>query len=286
MAIRSLIAATSGGPASAGAVALACQVAHRFGSHIECYHARLDPQAFILAASYGDYGMIMDGAWMDELEAQSAASAAKAKQAALEIFRQRAVDLADRPPYSGPSAAWFEETGFAPRLVARRARFFDLAILGRSQRVVGEAHTDVIEETLLRSGRPVLLAPAQESGEISARVAIAWNGTPPAIHALAASLPFLALARTILVLNVGDRANESLDELKKYLGWHGISAEVRQGGRSGLDVGDTLLALCRDEGASMLVMGGFGHTPWRELLLGGATREVIGSMSLPVLLSH
>ena len=286
MAIRSVIAATSGGPASAGAVALACQVAHRFGAHIECYHARLDPQTLILAASYGDYGMVMDGAWMEEMEAQSAAKAAQAKQAALEIFRQRGIDLVDGPPYSGPSAAWFEETGFAPRLVARRARFFDLAILGRSQRVIGETHTDVIEETLLRSGRPVLLAPAQVSGEISQSIAIAWNGTPPAIHALAASLPFLALASTIHVLTVGDPADQGIDDLKKHLGWHGISAEVRQGARSGFDIGDSLLAMCRDVGASMLVMGGFGHMPWREMLLGGATREVVTSMSLPVLLSH
>ncbi len=287
MPIRSILAATSGGPASAGAISLACQVAYRFGAHVECYHARLDPKDLLLAASYGDYGMVMDGAWIEQMEEESEAAAERARKAALEIFRQRGIDLADRPPYSGPSASWLDEKGAAPRHVARRARFFDLAVLGRSQRVVGEAHTDVIEQTLLHSGRPVLLAPAQEPGAIADYVAIAWDGSPPAVRALTASLPFLALARSIFVFTVGGRAEQGIDDLKTYLAWQGISATIKHvAGGGGGDAGDSLLTLCRDQGASMLVMGGFSHAPWRETLFGGATRDVVSSMSLPVLLSH
>lgn len=285
MPIRSILAATSGGPASAGAIALACQVAHRFGAHIECYHARLDPKDLMLATSFGDYGMLMDGAWIEQVEAESEAAAKRARQAALAIFRQRGIDLADRPPYSGPSATWVDEQGAAPRLVARHARFFDLAVLGRSQRVVGEVYTDVIEQTLLQSGRPVLLAPAQEAGSVADCVAIAWNGSPPAVRALSASLPFLAMSHTILVFTIGGHAAQGIEDLKTYLAWQGINAAIKHVGGSG-DAGESLLTLCRDQGASMLVMGGFGHASWRESLFGGATKDVISSMSLPVLLSH
>src|SRR5689334_11886462 len=130
MAIRTILVGSSGGPASAGATSLACHVAQRFGAHIECYHAKLDPRELVVLANFGNVGMTMNGAWLEEMEAQTQQAAAQAKQAALAIFRQRGIDVADRPPYSGPSAVWVEESGGAPRLVSRRARFFDLTILG------------------------------------------------------------------------------------------------------------------------------------------------------------
>jgi nucleotide-binding universal stress UspA family protein len=72
-----------------------------------------------------------------------------------------------------------------------------------------------------------------------------------------------------------------------YLGWHGIVAKHRhiQPGR-GVGPGEQLLSTARDEGADLLVMGGYGRMPWREFLLGGATREIVGVSLLPLLLSH
>src|SRR6516225_3079758 len=70
------------------------------------------------------------------------------------------------------SAAWRAETGFAPELVAARARFFDLVVLGRSERVVDKAYSDTIEQTLIHSGRPVLLAPAPPPAVIGETIAL------------------------------------------------------------------------------------------------------------------
>jgi nucleotide-binding universal stress UspA family protein len=75
--------------------------------------------------------------------------------------------------------------------------------------------------------------------------------------------------------------------VKQYLAWHRVRGGVRHVSRkSATNAGDQILTIARDEGADLLVMGGYGHTPWRELLFGGATREVVGAMPLPVLLSH
>jgi nucleotide-binding universal stress UspA family protein len=287
MTIKTLLAATSGGTASDGAVELGCQLAQRFAAHLECFHVRLDPREFIIAASFGDIRMLPDGAWIDQIAAEAEAAAAKTKSAVMEILRLRGVALSDNPPQAGPTAAWREETGNAAYLVPRRARFFDLAVLGRSDRVVGQLHTDVVEETLIQSGRPILLARATPSGTVGNIVAVGWNGSPPAVRALRASLQFLGGARTILLITVGDRHEESVASVKQYLAWHGIGGKVRHLSRkSTAYAGDQLLTVARDEGADMLVMGGYGHTPWRELLFGGATRDVVGATSLPVLLSH
>jgi nucleotide-binding universal stress UspA family protein len=287
MTIRTILAATSGGTASSGAVELGCQLARHFDAHLECFHARLDPEALIAAASFGDAGLVLDVAWVDKMEAEAQATAAKAKKAAMAILSQRGIGLAADASGPGLSAAWQEARGYAPYLVPRHARFFDLTVLGRSDRVVGQPHSDVIEETLVLSGRPVLLAPAKLSGTVGNTVALGWNGSVPAVRALQASLPFLGSARTILLITIGEKHEESVHALKKYFGWRGIGGDVRHlAHKSTANPGDALLSAARDEGADLLVMGGYGHTPWRELIFGGATREVVGTAGLPVLLSH
>ena len=287
MTIKTILVAASGGSASGGAVEMGSQLAQRFEAHLECFHVRLDPRELIIAASFGDYGMLMDGAWIEQMTADTEATAAKSKSAVMEILHRRGLALTDNPQQTGPSAVWHEQTGYAAHLVPRRARFFDLAVLGRSGRVVGQPHTDVVEEVLVHSGRPILLAPAELPGVVGEIVAIGWNGSPPAVRALHESLPFLLGARSILLITAGDRHEESVASVKQYLAWHRVRGGVRHVSRkSATNAGDQILTIARDEGADLLVMGGYGHTPWRELLFGGATREVVGAMPLPVLLSH
>src|SRR5271166_4177257 len=191
------------------------------------------------------------------------------------------------PVKMGASAAWHDETGSAPALVSRRARFFDLIVLGRSERVVDQPHTDVIEQTLVNSGRPVLLAPSTPPTNVGEAVAVGWNGSAEATRALAASLPFLVGARIVSLITVGDKHQESAATLIEYLAWHGIKGQHRHvPSIPGIVPGQQLLSAAREEDADLLVMGAYGHVPWREFLFGGATREVIGVSLLPLLLAH
>jgi nucleotide-binding universal stress UspA family protein len=286
MKIRAILAGASGGAASTPTVELACQLATRFEAHLECHHVRMDPRDFVVAASYGAFGMVLDGAWIDEMETEAQAAADRTKRKVLEIIERRGIATLSTPPKSTASAAWRVDIGHPSVLIPRRARFFDLTVLGHSDRVVKEAYTDVIEQTLLHSGRPVLLAPVEQAGMIGKDVAIGWNGSPAAVHALQAAMPFLERAARILLVTVGDRHKESVDNVKEYLGWHSIGAELHHLEISGAGAGHQLLDLARDKGCDMLVMGAFSHTPWRELLFGGATRDVVATMGLPVLLTH
>jgi nucleotide-binding universal stress UspA family protein len=231
-------------------------------------------------------GMPIDGAWIDRMNAETEAAATKTKTAFAEVAKRHGIAL-DKGTGSAASAVWRQEIGSAPRLVSRRARFFDLVVLGRSDRVVEEPYSDTIEETLIQSGRPVLLAPAKAPANLGDVIAVGWNGSPAAVRVLSASLPLLGKAKGVFVITVGDKHEESAAEVAKYLGWHGI-ASVRRHivAVSGVGPGEALLAAARDEGADLLAMGGFGHAPWRELLFGGATRELVGTSLLPLLLSH
>ena len=75
--------------------------------------------------------------------------------------------------------------------------------------------------------------------------------------------------------------------LVDYLGWYGIAAKHRHMPTiEGAGVGQQLLSAAEEDGANLLVMGGYGHVPWREFLFGGATRDVVGASLLPVLLTH
>lgn len=291
MSIRTILAAASGGSASNGAIELGCRFAQRLRAHIEGFHVRLDPAAVFAAAGAGD-GVAVSGKFVEDMAAEAAATAAATKAAFDEIAARYRVPHSALPQMAvpkddGPSACWREETGYAPGLVAQRARFFDLVVLGRSERVVREPSSNTIEETLARSGRPILLAPAQCPANIGYVVALAWNGSPQAVRALSVSLPLLGAADAVSLITVGDGNEDEVPSVIEYLGWHSIAAKhLHVAPTARQSTGAALLGAARQAHADILVMGGYGHRPWREALFGGVTREVIASGLMPLLLVH
>ena len=291
MTIKTILAAASGGSASDGAIELASRFARRFGAHLEGYHAKPDPRDLFTYSGDG-FGLSMSGEFIDRFVKDADAIAAKTKASFAATVARHQIGMSAAPSQSlperiGASAAWREEVGYGPTMVARRARFFDLVVLGRSERVVDQPHTDVVEQALINSGRPVLLAPAKSPAEVGETVALGWNGSAEATRAVVAALPFLAVARRTAIITVGEKHQESAAALIDYLGWHEVKAQHRHvPAVSGVGPGQQLLSAAREENADLLVMGGYGHMPWREFLFGGATREVVGVSLLPLLLSH
>jgi nucleotide-binding universal stress UspA family protein len=291
MTIKTILAAASGGSASDATIELACRFARRFGAHLEAFHAKPDPRD-LFTYSTDAFGSSMSGDFVDRFVKDSDSIAAKTKAAFEATIARHQIAISTKPSLGLPekiaaSATWREEVGYAATLVARRARFFDLVVLGRSERVVDQPHTDVVEQTLINSGRPVLVAPAQALADIGEGIAVGWNGSAAATRALAASLPFLATARAISIITIGDRHQDSAAALVEYLGWYGIAAKHRHmAAFDGAGAGQQLLSAAHEENANLLVMGGYGHVPWREFLFGGATREVVGTSLMPVLLTH
>ena len=283
MEIRTILAGASGGSASGGALELACRLAGRFGAHLEAMHVRLDIAEVVMAAGAEGLAAAADLGWAEQTSGEVAAIAEATRVGFAAAVERNGLTLAE----GAGGAAWHEETGDAATLVARRARFFDLVVLGRSDRVIDAPHTDAIEETLIRSGRPVLLAPAEAPGAIGESIAIAWNGSAEAVRAVAGALPLLRLAKKTVVVTLGAAEGEGADELQAYLALHGIAATQHLVAEvAGEGPGGQLLSAARDEGADLLVIGGYSHPPWREMLFGGATSEIVGASRLPVLVAH
>lgn len=178
--------------------------------------------------------------------------------------------------------------------LALQARYADLVVISQSDRddPVSSAISDLPEYVMLNSGRPVLLLPRVGKFErIGGQVLVAWDGSVEATHALTGALPLLqkAQAVTVVVINPAsqsyDHGEQPGADIGLYLARHGVKVEVRVENTS-LDIGNALLSLVADLNVDLLVMGGYGHTRFRELLLGGATRSILDAMTVPVLMAH
>lgn len=172
----------------------------------------------------------------------------------------------------------------------RYARLFDLSVVTQPEPDILGAEELVVEGVLFESGRPTLVVPYAQAKPLSLeRVLIAWDGSRPAARAAGDALPFLLKAKSIEVVMVaGDRTKEGVlpgAEFGQHLARHGLTVEVKRLTNAG-GIGETLLSHAADIGADFLVMGGYGHSRLREFILGGATRGIIESMTIPTLMSH
>lgn len=173
--------------------------------------------------------------------------------------------------------------------LSRLARCFDATILQQSD-PAGVGTGDILEATLFGSGRPVIIIPYIHKIPKLKCVLIAWDGGATAARAVADSLPLLALASEVHIVTSADRSAEdklvSGAALARHLGRHGITAVPKSLPGSAREVTPMLLSDAADVGADLIVMGGYGHSRMRELVLGGTTREILHSMTVPVLMSH
>jgi nucleotide-binding universal stress UspA family protein len=152
---------------------------------------------------------------------------------------------------------------------------------------------DLVPDIVLRSARPVLILPcAGQFDTLSSRVLVAWDDSREAARAISDGLPLLRLARHVQVVTWIDSSDAEdmawrtrQKALQHWLEWQGVNAEMRvQRPRIGLT--EAMLSHAADFGADLIVMGAYGHSRWTERVLGGATRGMLESMTVPVLMSH
>lgn len=178
--------------------------------------------------------------------------------------------------------------------ISLRARYSDLVVIGQTD--PDERSPAVMpgfpEHVILNSGRPVLIVPRSGRFEVTGnRVLIAWDAGIESARAVGAAMPILKRAASVnaVIFNSSSEnipsPTQACEQLTLYLSHHGVSAEVMQWSTE-KDVGSALLDAAAEYSSDLLVMGGYGHSRFREVLLGGATRTVLDSMTLPVLMAH
>ncbi len=179
----------------------------------------------------------------------------------------------------------------ASQTLAKTSRLYDLNIVAQPDHAMPSPSDLLPEAVLFNSGRPMLMVPYIHVGPLKLkRVLICWDGGRPASRAIHDAMPFLHKAKLIDVVTVNGNnstASEvSAAALIAHLARHDISADVQQPTADASNIHNAILSLAADKSSDLIVMGGYGHSRLREFILGGVTRGMFESLTVPALISH
>lgn len=260
-------------------LSLALKLGRRFGAHLDGLFAAFEPhpREFYVMAGTADYY-------------DTHRKLRREQRGAIErLFR---AELA-RAQVDG---AWVTPEGDPVTAVMQRSRSADLVILGQTDRDDPESYIaeHFPETVLLGAGGPVLLMPYTGSFEsVGERVLVGWNGSREASRAVHDAMPFIARAGHVTIVAASTsftpaESQASCTDLAAMLARHGATTVdiTRFDSAATESTGDALLSYAADGGYDLLVMGAYGHARLQELVLGGATRSILATMTLPVLMSH
>jgi nucleotide-binding universal stress UspA family protein len=255
---------------------VAADLAQRFGARLVGLHVRRPIETSVFFDSgyvTGDFIKIYDESVdADETRASTAfAEATKGRELATE---------------------WRTVDGYVKGELAAQARYADLVVVGQGGTEMMVTPSDLPETTALATGRPVLVVPfigARPPGKV---VLLCWNASREAARAAADALPFLKAAQKVIVLVVNPTVSaeghgaEPGADAAAWLARHGVKLTVQRDVGSDADVGGVILSRAADHDADLIVMGIYGHSRMREMVLGGASRTLLASMTVPVFMSH
>jgi nucleotide-binding universal stress UspA family protein len=260
------------------AMDFAVSVAAAFNAHLAGIAFVYEP---IIPAMIDMYGIPPDVIETQRVESERAAKAAVAR-----------LDNAGREAGLATEAHMLDSAAAtAPGVFASLARRFDLSIVGQAEPNQAALDELIVEAALFDSGRPMLVVPyIQRNGLRLDRILLCWDGSRSAARAAADALPFLRRAKLVDVVTVASEPAKSDEmpgaDIAQHLARHGTRVELKRIVTAETDVASTVLSHAADSSADFLVMGGYGHSRLREFILGGVTRQILASMTVPVLMSH
>jgi nucleotide-binding universal stress UspA family protein len=174
--------------------------------------------------------------------------------------------------------------------IAAMARLADLTILLQPDYERDTFDNALPVEVLFQCGGPVLFIPYTHKGPLNfKRIGIAWNGSRLATRAVRDARPFLKDAQEITIMSVNEPSKHeipSAGDLATHLARRGLTAKLERAATDDIDVQSTILSMAAATGLDLIVMGAYGHSRLQEWLLGGVTRGMLQSMTVPTLMSH
>jgi nucleotide-binding universal stress UspA family protein len=251
----------------------------------ETFDAHVAGIAFAYAPHFPGYVMLEIPS---DIVAQMIAESEKAALAAIERF-----DAAARRSLLSAEHRLFKSIGsFAPLILSTLARRFDLGVLMQSE-PNGVDNDDMIEISLFQSGRPLMVVPyIQKDGLKLDHVVCCWDGSRAAARAINDGLPLLIKATTVdLLIVLNEKTSTAPNiirgaEMAKHLARHDVKVQIVTVPAADIDVSNAILSYVADVSGTLIVMGGYGHAKLREVILGGVTRDMLKSMTVPVFMSH
>ena len=255
----------------------AISVAETFGAHVASVAFSYDP--IIPPTVMGG----IPASYIDQQRAENDKTANDAVARFDEAARRAGVSFESRA--IGASVA-----GAAERFGAI-ARRFDLSVVGQAEPDKVAPEELIVEGALFSSGRPILVVPYIQKEPLQLdRVMVCWDASRNAARAIADAMPLLKRAKSIDVVIVASERVKSDEipgaDIGQHLARHDLKVDVKRIVATDTDVANTILSHAADTSADFIVMGGYGHSRLREFVLGGATRGILSSMTVPTLLSH
>jgi nucleotide-binding universal stress UspA family protein len=286
MRLRDLVVLLDGSARDAAKLGVALALARRYDAHL----TGLCPLELLLPA---DMSFALGGypdLWALPEFAKKIDGEARTKAALIETnFRE----FLRR---EGVRGDWQFETGPLVATVVRRAHVADLVVLGQADpdHPPPAVARTLVEDLLMAAGRPLLLVPYAGTFEsVGAAALVGWTATRESARAVHDALPLFAASGKVTVLAVetvgqaADAAALPTADIAEHLARHGLNVSAaRTVVSDGLSPADALLDYASDIGADLLVVGGYGHSRTREMVLGGVTRDLLRHMTVPVLMSH
>ena len=280
MPIKDLLVVVDGSPAAQPRLEAAVAMARSFSAHLTALCLVAEPFLPALLGAHIPADMLAAQLAQAEREADAhlANASAAAKRSEIRIETVRETAALDR----------------LPTVLAQHARRADLTIIGQPDPDHDDLDTTLLAEAaFMASGRPALVVPLTGARTIPPqRIVIAWDGSREAARAANDALPFLERAQEVFVLVVdANLLHEGLGRhpgagIAEHLARHGVRTTVKQVGSAGFGISGAIMVHVVDERADLLVMGGYGHSRLREVVLGGTTRHMLERMTLPVLIAH
>lgn len=281
MSYKDLLVVVDAEPDARQRVTLAASLAKRYGAHLTALYPKVVPG---VAGALGFF----DPALLDPVyraaEERSGGGAEAARCHFENVVTRR-----------GLSAEWRDVEGDPTELTIQHGRYADLIVLGQVEPGNAEAMLTRprLADVALVAGRPALAIPYTGHFEgVGNRVLVAWDGTREASRAVNDAMPLLTAASSVVVVTVDpDQTQAKRDgtpgtDIALHLARHGVRTETQRTFSAGVGIGETLLSRASDLEIDLMVMGAFAHSRAREFLLGGTTRTVLGSMTVPVFMAH
>lgn len=286
--LKSILASLTGFGSDKTVMETAFALARIDAGHIEALHTRID--ATQVAAIAGmtkshPYGSMHEMAHNIAQEAQVLSRSAQ-KAYADSRDRHLAPETADRRA-EGVTASFREVTTMADETL-HQARLHDLTVTAR----VPELAPDRLDRLVLSAGKPIIVAPARPPKSVGETVVLAWKDAPEAAKAVTAALPLLVRARRVIIVALcesmieQDAGQAAAEGLLAQLKRHGISGELRVSTEAVTTVAEKILEIAYAVDADLIVMGAYGHSRLRELVLGGTTRDLLQDCDVAVLMVH
>jgi len=276
MPYKTILVHVDNGKRSAVRLDIACRLAKLSDAHLIGLHA-------LTVVKLPSYAMVEGGVQVREFHERMLSESAVAAEA---MFKQAVKATGVE------KVEWRKSRRDAVDSVPVHGRYADVLVIGQPNETDGSGvEPDFAERLLLAAGRPALVIPyAGDFPAVGTRVLVAWNASREATRALTDAIPILREAKQVDVIafNPKDAPHGEVPgaDIGLYLARHGIKVSVSQQTADDVDVGNQLLSRAADLDSDLIVMGAYGHSRMKELILGGATRTVLNSMTVPVLMSH